>query len=173
MSKPAMPPVHRVEWSQFSDVSVSARPAAIRECRALTETILAGLDLEREIRSVAEHSLGDTVLVHDGGELAGFAVCHRGAGTEAGSDTCYVKFGAARPDRDAATRFQRLLDACEAFALAAGARTIVAGVNMARHEAYRIMIERRFRTFLQGVAMQRPNEAAFHRPGIYVVDDWR
>jgi hypothetical protein len=44
---------------------------------------------------------------------------------------------------------------------------------MARHEAYRTMLGRGFRTVLQGLAMQRPNEEAFNRAGVYVIDDWR
>ena len=50
---------------------------------------------------------------------------------------------------------------------------IDAGVNVARHEACRIMVARGFRTFLQGVAMQKPNEEGFNRQRVYVVDDWR
>ena len=44
---------------------------------------------------------------------------------------------------------------------------------MARHEAYRHLIARGFRTEVQGVAMHRPNEAGYSRPGLYVIDDWR
>src|SRR5205823_13385490 len=47
------------------------------------------------------------------------------------------------------------------------------GTSSARHEAYRIMVARGFRTFLQGVAMDKPNEEGFNRQGVYVVDDWR
>ena len=48
--------------------------------------------------------------------LEGMAVCHRGAGSEAGGDRCYVKFAAVLPGDGAGERFERLLDACEAFA---------------------------------------------------------
>lgn len=171
MAKPVRAPARRPEWTRFSDAPDRERP--IRECRALTDAVYEGLDLARELRAVSEQGLGETILVRERGELAGLAVCHTGAGTEAGSDTCYVKFAAVPPGRDASARFHRLLDACDAFAAVAGMRRIVAGVNMARDEAYGIMLERGFRTFLQGVAMQRPNEEAFNRPGVYVVDDWR
>jgi hypothetical protein len=49
----------------------------------------------------------------------------------------------------------------------------MAGVNMGRHEAYRIMVGRGFRTELIGVAMQKANAPRFNRPGVYVLDDWR
>ncbi|WP_228369206.1 hypothetical protein [Candidatus Nitrososphaera gargensis] len=40
--------------------------------------------------------------------------------------------------------------------------------------AYKKMIERGFRTDMQGVAMQRPNELGYNLPDIsYLIDDWR
>jgi hypothetical protein len=50
---------------------------------------------------------------------------------------------------------------------------IVAGVNTARSEAYRMQLAAGFRTDFQGVAMERPNEAGYNRPDIYAIDDWR
>lgn len=173
MSKPVGTSPRTVEWSRFSDVPADHREGCLRACRDLTDAIFRGLDLEREIRAVDRHGLGDTILVRDRGDLVGFAVCHSGPGTEAGSGTCYVKFGAVRPGSDAPTLFGTLLDACEHFATTRGLRKIDAGVNMARQEAYRIMLERGFRTLLQGVAMHRPNEEGFNRPGVYALDDWR
>jgi hypothetical protein len=70
--------------------------------------------------------------------------------------------------------FSKLLDACEQWAANRQATRLVAGVNAARHEAYRRMLARGFRTDLQGVVMSRPNEAAYNRPGVYLIDDdWR
>ena len=50
---------------------------------------------------------------------------------------------------------------------------LLAGVNMARHEAYRHLVERGFRTEIQGVTMHRPNEPGYSRAGVFVLDDWR
>ena len=47
------------------------------------------------------------------------------------------------------------------------------GVNLARHDAYRLLLDRGYRAFLQGVAMQRPNEAGYNRPDVFALDDWR
>ncbi len=99
-----------------------------------------GLDVSGEIRAVASQDLGDTVLLRDDSGLAGFAVCHRGAGTEAGSGACYVKFRAIRPGPEAGRDFERLMDACEAFAAAEGMQVLIAGANMGRHEAYRALL---------------------------------
>ena len=66
-----------------------------------------------------------------------------------------------------------MLDATEAFAVAAGMPKLLAGMNLARHEAYQHMLARGFRTAIQGVNMHRRNEPGYCRPGIYVIDDWR
>jgi hypothetical protein len=50
---------------------------------------------------------------------------------------------------------------------------IEAGTNLARHEAYGKLLARGFRTDIQGVTMHRPNEEAYSRAGVYVIDDWR
>lgn len=147
--------------------------AGLQACRELTDTVFPGLDLGLEMRSVAAQRLGDTVLVADGSRVDALAVCHVGPGTEAGSGTCYVKFGAARPGPGAADRFARLLRACDAFAAARGATTLLAGVNTARRDAYRQMLAAGFRTALQGVCMHRPDEPGYDRPDAFVLDDWR
>ena len=82
-----------------------------------------------EINAVAAQKLGDTVLLWEDARLVGLAVCHCGPGTEAGSGTCYVKFGAARPGPTAGQDFDRLLDACEEMASKSGLSRLAAGVN--------------------------------------------
>jgi len=160
-------------WSLYSKTPVSEQESSLRQCFALTDAIFPGLDLEREIRALCDQRIGDTVLLRDGDALMALAICHIGKGSEAGTGSTYVKFGAVRPGRDAPGLFDRLLSACEALGAERGAPQLVAGVNMARHQAYRAMIDRGFRTFLQGVAMQRPNEAGYNRPDCFVIDDWR
>lgn len=145
----------------------------LEACRSITDSLLPGLDLEREIRAVLEQKLGDTVLLGEPASLEGFAVCHVGEGTEAGPDTCFVKFAAVRPGARAARHFEELLDSCEELAVESGAGRLVAGVNVARHEAYRALLARGHRTFLQGVAMHRGNQPGYNRPGVYALDDWR
>jgi hypothetical protein len=73
----------------------------------------------------------------------------------------------------AAERFDALLDAVGALAVACGMNTVFAGVNLAREEAYRQMIGRGFRSQAQIVTLHRPNEPSYSRPGVYVLDDWR
>jgi hypothetical protein len=142
-------------------------------CRETTGAIYEGLDVSLEIRAVEAQRLGDTVLLFEGSEVTAFGVCHVGAKTEAGSGSCYVKFAAVRPGPSAQSNFERLLDSCEAYAAKSGAGRLETGVNVSRHEAYRIMVGRGFRTDLVGVAMQKANDPGFNRPGIFLLDDWR
>ena len=50
---------------------------------------------------------------------------------------------------------------------------LLAGVNLAREEAYRYMAAQGFRSEIQLVTLHRPNEPAYSRPGVYALDDWR
>lgn len=173
MSKTIEQQQERGGWSLYSKTPASEQEACLRQCVALTDAIFPGLDLEREIRALGDQRIGDTILLREGAALTGLAICHIGKGSEAGTGSMYVKFGAVRPEKDAPRFFDRLLSACEALAGERGAPQLVGGVNMARHAAYRGMMERGFRTFLQGVAMQRPNEAGYNRSDCFVIDDWR
>lgn len=174
MSRPVQMTTRRKsEWSAYSEISEREREESLKACSSVTTSIYPGLDVEREIRAVQAQGLGDTVLLHDGHDLRGFAVCHCGPGTEAGNQKCYVKFGAVRPGPAAEAQFDQLLDACEELAVTRGLARVEAGTNLARHEAYGKLLARGFRTDIQGVTMHRPNEEGYSRAGVYVVDDWR
>lgn len=153
--------------------SSSDRSAVIRAAAILTDAIYPGLDVTREIEAVVLQELGDTVLVYDGADLVAFGVCHVGAGSEAGSNTCYLKFGAAQPGPDVLSHFDQLLDACENFGSSQGARTLVAGVNTSRRGAYRRLLDRGYRADMIGVTLHEPDEDGYHHPDAYVIDDWR
>jgi len=156
----------------LSALAKSQREEAVRACGKLTDKIDKGLDLAGEIRAVIAHGTGDVLLTNTRGILDGFAVCLTGRGSEGGEKTCYVKFAATRGGAGAGDRFDKLLEACEAFAASRGT-TLEAGVNLAREDAYRRMRARGYRVAMQGVAMQRPHAAGFNRPDAYVIDDWR
>jgi GNAT superfamily N-acetyltransferase len=160
--------------SRYSQLDPNQRLEAEDASRELTEELYPGLDLRSEIRTVLARSLGDTILLRDQtSRLAGFAVCHWGPASEAGEGCCYAKFAAARPGPGAEQRFGALLDACLGLAREAEMPKFLAGVNLAREEAYRLMVARGFRTMIQGVTMHRPNEPGYSRPGLFVLDDWR
>ena len=153
---------------------IAGRRSVRRRGRLPTDLLYDGLDLGAEIRTVAARGLGDTLLLWEGASrLAGFAVCHWGPASEAGAGCVFVKFGAVRPGTGEAARFAALLDGCLSLAAAVGMPRLLAGVNLAREEAYLQMVARGFRAEIQVVAMHRPNEACYSRPGLYVLDDWR
>lgn len=165
----SMPPEAR-----YAALSPAERRDAEHASRAVADEVYDGLDLCAEIRTVAARSLGDTLLLWEGGgRLAGFAVCHWGPASEAGEGCLFIKFGAVRPGPGAADRFAAMLDAAAALARSVGMPNLLAGVNLAREEAYRHMLARGFRTRMQVVTMHRPNEPGYSRPGLFVLDDWR
>jgi hypothetical protein len=161
------------QWTRFSALSAAEKRACMKACAQLTDSIYEGLDLELEIGAVENQKLGDTLLTWDDSRLAGMAICHNGAGTEAGSGKCYIKFAAVRSGADAPRELGRLIGACREFAHLRGARTLSAGVNLARLDAYREMLQAGFRTTSQGVAMERNGEAGYNRPEVFLIDDWR
>src|SRR2546423_602736 len=77
-----------------SQLSESERESSLRQCREVSGSLYPGLDLTDEIRAIDAGRLGDTLLLSGGGGVKGFAACHVGRGSEAGSGGCYVKFGA-------------------------------------------------------------------------------
>jgi GNAT superfamily N-acetyltransferase len=172
MTKAVAPTVGGGKRTTFSEASHSQKGGIVDACHDVTDAIFTGLDLEHEIHSTDNQGLGDTLLLSEGSELAGFAVCHCGAG-EAVSGECYVKFGAVRPGPHAGGLFEGLLDACEDLAAERGLERIVVGVNAARHDAYRRLRAHGYRTLLLGVVMQRPNDLGYCRPDVYVLDDLR
>jgi len=173
MSKPVARGADAEMSSSYTRLPETEKEACLVACRELTDQVYSGLDLTTEIQALHDHGLGDTVLLWGDVGLDGVAVCHCGLGSEAGETSCLVKFGVVRGGSNAERDFDRLLDACEAHAAAKGLARLEAGVNLAHQEVYPIMIARGFRTDLQGVAMQSGNEAGYHRPGVYLIDDWR
>lgn len=173
MAKPAItgPPSSRA--IRYTELPSAERVRALDACRELTATAFDGLNLEREIRAVENQNLGEVVLLDDSAGLAGMAVCHLGAGTEAGSRNCYVKFGMARPGPGAQQRFEELLKACETLAVDSEADHVELGMNTGRHEAYAAVLARGYRARLVGVTMHRANDEGYSRPGTWLIDDWR
>lgn len=149
------------------------RAAAVDGCRRVAEAVYAGLDATDEIEAVQRLGIGDVALVRDDGAVRAFAVCHAGAGSEAGSGACLVKFGAVDPAVASERTFDRLLDACAALAASRGATVLLAGVDLGTRAAYRHLRARGFRTEMQGVALHRPDDVGYLTRDALVLGDWR
>jgi GNAT superfamily N-acetyltransferase len=173
MSRPVRPPAPAHSGTRMSGLAGAARPGALASVRELTGAVYPGLDVTCEIESVLNQGLGDVVLIDDTAALQAVAICHIGAGTEAGGGNCYVKFGAVRPGQHAARHFGLMLDACSRLAADKGAAGLAVGVNAGRDRAWKVLRQRGFRVGIQGVAMHRPNDAGYSHSDSYVIDDWR
>jgi predicted N-acetyltransferase YhbS len=173
MAKPIQAVQQDLPGTKYSALDPQQRSQSLKECAQLTDAIYSGLDLSREILAVHAQNLGDTVFLWDETGLSGFAICHCGAGSEAGSEVCYVKFGAVRPGIRAGEQFEQLLTLCEVYGATQKMLRLVAGVNTSRDAAYTKMMARRFRTEIIGVVMHKPNEPGYNRPDVFVLDDWR
>lgn len=173
MSRPVRPAPVGDPATRLSELSASTQAAALAGIRAVTEALYEGLDLGREIGGLLAQGLGDVVLVDDAGGPRAVAICHIGAGSEAGGGNCYLKFAGVRPGTGDEAAFERLIGACERLAAERGAATLVAGANAERERAWRALVDMGFRWDGQGVALHRPNDGGYNRPDAFIVDDWR
>ncbi|MGD1714018.1 hypothetical protein [Dapis sp. BLCC M172] len=158
---------------RYSQISPEQQKEYLLASQELTNNIYPGLDLQSEILAVANQRLGDTLFLWENGNLEGFAICHYGAYTEAGSDTCYIKFGAVNSGKKETERFGKLLNECENFSNIMGMSKLVVGVNTSRQQAYIQILNMGFKIETLGVAMHNPNEPGYNRPDIYIIDDYR
>jgi GNAT superfamily N-acetyltransferase len=60
----------------LSALESAERERAIAACAALTNRVQSGYDYTRELRLTAALGLGDTILLHEGDRLVGFALSH-------------------------------------------------------------------------------------------------
>ena len=157
----------------FSSLPLGERERALGRLRELSGTVYPGLDVCAEVEDVGTFGLGDTVLLPGDDRFDGMALCHAGRGSEASEGQVLVKFAAVRGGEGAATRFSRLLAACEAYATRRGAAQLVAGTNTGRAAAYDLMRDAGYRTYMNTIAMTRPAVYGYNRPEIFAIDDWR
>ena len=136
-----------VQWTCFGEFSPDEKQSCLQACREVTSSNYEGLDVEREIRAV------DNKWRYDWRKR----VC--------------MKFGSMQ-----ATRPVNSGD-CSTHAASSPPRVVLQtskpAMNLARLDAYREMLGAGFRTFRQGVAMQRDADPGYNRPEVFLIDDWR
>ena len=159
--------------SALSRLSDDGQAEALSACRDLTASVFDGLDVTGEVLSVGEQEIGETVLVSEGSRLTGFAICHAGAGSEAGSGRAAVKFAAVRPGAGGEERLRSLLAAVEAWASSEGLSVVAAGTGSERVVAWWTLRAAGCRPFVQGIAMHRDRLPGYDREDVCVLDDWR
>ena len=167
ISSNELQPVLRAE--RYSQLSPPQQKHSLKAAYQLTDRIYSGLDWRPEILLLHKISIGESLFIWDDTELIGFAICHYGTGSEASQDNCYVKFAAAR----SASAFEQLIDQCETLTAILGLSSLVAGVDTACIDAYRRMLDRKFRLKSLSISMHKPNEPGYSRPDIYIIEDRR
>ena len=126
---------------------------AVDECRRLTARLAPGVDFTREIVLTRELGIGDTTLVREGTELAGFALWHS------------TPLAAGRPKdelrvlklvaRDAAA-FERLLDALPGAASSERVTRVAIRCQTEFAAAYQRLIGRGYRVHWTDLRMLVP-----------------
>jgi GNAT superfamily N-acetyltransferase len=134
--------------------------AGLRECRALTASLVPGVDFTRELALTHELTLGDTALVRRGGELAGFVLWHSAA-LAAGRprDELRLLKIVAR-DLDA---FGELVDVVQGVAEEERVRRVAIRCQTAYSEAYLQLVASGFRVHWTDLRMtlgDRPEQRA-------------
>jgi GNAT superfamily N-acetyltransferase len=170
LNNPADTPFHG-SWTTLDRLEEAERATVLAAAREFTGNMLPGLDLTSDMQGILQAKLGHSVFLWDGRELTGMAVTHLGPGSEAGSDTMYVRFAATRPGQEA--DFQRLLQACSAVARANGASKLVAGVSLECERTYVHMRQAGARIAFQGITMHSHNHPTYLHKDAFVLGDWR
>ena len=172
-SKQPQPYEQVLQGIKYSQLSNSEQMESLQSCYELTDTIYDNLDVRSEITTVNSKNLGDTILLWGNDTLLGFAICHCGENTEAGKDTCYVKFAAVRPGQETEQWFEELLRECEKFVVEQKLSRLMCGMSTERDRAYKKILALGFKIDRLAVAMHKPNQLAYNRSDVFVIDDWR
>jgi GNAT superfamily N-acetyltransferase len=103
MSKPVAPGTRPGSWTRYAELPEREQAVCLRACRAVTESVYPGLDVERETARCTRRA-GDTVLLWEiGNRRPGGLSLRPGTGRHG---KCYIKF-AVPPGPTAEARFVR------------------------------------------------------------------
>jgi predicted N-acetyltransferase YhbS len=126
----------------FTLLSQREGAAGRAACRALTDSLMPGVDFSREIELTLERGLGDVTLLFERDALAAFALWHSAPLAEGRpADEIRVLKLAARD----ASAFGQLLCALEGSAWNARARRIAIRCQTAYHASYAALLEAGYR----------------------------
>jgi GNAT superfamily N-acetyltransferase len=151
-------------------LSAEASPdRAVDACRRLTARLAPGVDFTREIALTRQLAIGDTTLVRDGSELAGFALWHS------------TPLAAGRPKdelrvlklvaRDAAA-FDRILDALPAAASAERVGRVAVRCQTEFVAAYQRLVGRGYRVHWTDLRMLLPRQPVRWDGDAVVMSNW-
>jgi N-acetylglutamate synthase-like GNAT family acetyltransferase len=161
------------ELLRLSELSGPLEEIMLANCRRISERHYPGLDYSKELQSVKDLHLGDTLLLGVGERLYGFAICHATPGSEADADSCYVKTLLIDPAIDDQETLLALVEACEGYARMQQLKTVRLGVNLACWEGYQAVAARGYRMQQLQLRMVRPIDDLLSDPSPFHFNDWR
>ncbi len=147
----------------------SAREEALVACKRLTQSQIPGYDFSREILLTMELGLGDVALLHDTGELVGFALFHSSPLVEGRSrEELRVLKMVLKSERDVPAMSELLADAARRSAT----RRVAIRVQGEYTETYRALISRGARVRWTDLRMTvQGHEETRARTGV-VLSNW-
>jgi N-acetylglutamate synthase-like GNAT family acetyltransferase len=161
------------ELVRMSQLSGALEETMLANCRRISERHYPGLDYSKELDSIKELHLGDTLLLGVGERLYGFAICHAMPGSEAEADSCYVKALLIDPAIDDQETLLALVEACEGYARMQQLKTVRMGVNLACWEGYQAVAARGYQMQQLRLRMVRPIDDLLSDPSPFHFNDWR
>lgn len=132
----------RGRFTRLSELSQRERLVWFGRCRETLDGVLPGCDFTRELELTSQLSLGDTVVIGSGGEVAAFALYHSVPLAEArpGDELRVLKLYASSLET-----FDKLIVALESCAAKHKLRRVAVRCQTGYHQAYRYLIERGYR----------------------------
>ena len=136
-----------LEVARFGALSLGEQQGALAKCREVTSAFWEGFDHTADIQHATAQRIGDTLLVHDGGRIVGFAIFHAGPGGEGFFDQqllvkhLYVHPGAPSPTG----AFHALFDELERIAVTSGAVDVSAMASTGRRATIEALRARGYR----------------------------
>jgi hypothetical protein len=161
------------ELIRLSQLSDALEETMLSNCRRISERHYPGLDYGKELQSVKDLHLGDTLLLAVGERLYGFAICHTAPGSEAEAGSCYVKALLIDPAIDDQETLLALVEACEGYARMHKLTTVRLGVNLACWEGYQAVAARGYQMRQLRLRMVRPIDELLSDPSPFHFNDWR
>jgi hypothetical protein len=163
----------RFELIRLSQLTEAMEETMLAQCRRIADRHYPGLDYQKELQSVKERLLGDTLLLAVGERLYGFAICHTSDVSEADPQGCYVKALLIDPAIDDQETLLALIEGCEGYARMQKLETVRIGVNLACWEGYQAIAQRGYQMHRLRLRMVRPVGELLSDPSPFHFNDWR
>lgn len=161
------------ELIRLSQLADTLEETMFAGCRRISERHYPGLDYGKELRSVKELELGDTLLLAVGERLYGYAICHTSPTSEADPGSCYVKALLIDPAIDDAETLLALVEACEVYARMQQLKTVRFGVSLACWEGYQAVAARGYQIRSLRLRMVRIVDDLLSDPSPFHFNDWQ